>query len=236
MEQPGRDTLRDTSEDTSRHTLSDAIERLSKAIDKSHAELDSLSRRDVALRARYRTSLTSMADRIVPDLTQRTLHRIRTHYQSFASAHVVDVFARNGVLRRVLRTRGYNASLTALREHFISYVGQSAANPFIALRDEIAAIEGMIVRERERQIDAAGVLAGLRCALSHDAHVPTDVATDLLHVSRPRAKSLRLSTVEGVLPNATDPVAKHAGGASGASLEVPQSVREFALSNVVCPS
>ncbi|AKC71055.1 hypothetical protein MB84_18640 [Pandoraea oxalativorans] len=168
--------------------MREAIERLAAAMDKSRKELDSLARRDVALRARYRTSVARVAERAIPDLRHRTLEQLLTDHRLFVDAAVLDVFARNGVMARILNTRRYVASVSSLRDSFCDYIGRSGASSFASARAEIAAIEVLMVRARAEEADAAGVLAGMRSVLANDIPIPDELIPDIRLVCRARSR------------------------------------------------
>lgn len=200
--------------------MCEAIERLATAMDKARKELEGLARRDVALRARYRTSVARVAERAIPDLRRRTLEQLLTDHRRFVDEAVLDVFARNGVMARMLNTRRYAASVTSLRDSFCDYIGRAGASQFASARAEIAAIEALMVRARAQEADAAGVLAGMRSALANDIQIPDELVAEIRLVCRPRSRkaaSVTVSTERG----ASGVVSEHSG--------IPQAVRQFAL-------
>ncbi|VVD71587.1 hypothetical protein PAQ31011_00638 [Pandoraea aquatica] len=212
MEHPGSQDMRE------------AVERLAAAMDKSRKELEGLARRDVALRARYRTSVTRVAERAIPDLRRRTLEQLLTDHRFFIDDAVLDVFARNGVMARMLNTRRYAASLSSLRDSFCDYIGRSGKAPFASARAEIAAIEALMVIARAEEADAAGVLAGMRIVLANEIAIPGELVPDIRLVCRPRfrrAASVTVSIESGM----SGVVSEHSG--------IPQTVRQFALSVAV---
>ncbi|VVD84401.1 hypothetical protein PCA20602_01298 [Pandoraea capi] len=228
MEHPGSQDMRD------------AIERLAAAMDKSRKELEGLARRDVALRARYRTSVSRVAERAIPDLRRSTLDQLIADHRHFVDADVVDVFARNGMLARVLKTRRYSDSLAALRDRFADYIGRSGTAPFASARAEISAIETLMVRAREEEVDAAGVLAGMRSILANDVPIPGELVPDIRLVCRARSRKTSATPLTGrrvdgggTLPN--DKLDKQDGSGIAASelAGIPHSVRQFALSMAV---
>ncbi|MFJ2995161.1 hypothetical protein [Pandoraea sp. NPDC087047] len=221
MEHPGSQDMRE------------AVERLAAAMDKSRKELEGLARRDVALRARYRTSVVRAAEHAIPDLRRRTLDQLRVDHGRFVDAAVLDIFARNSALGRVLKTRWYTDSLMALRESFGDYIGRSGTAPFASARTEISAIETLMVRAREQEVDAAGVLAGLRCALVNEIPVPDEIVTDIRLVCRPRARKVGTISLKDRHPNENDAVSPDERGVSAELSSIPQSVRQFAWSMAV---
>lgn len=212
MEHPGSQDMRE------------AIERLATAIDKSRKELEGLARRDVALRARYRTSVARVAERAIPDLRRRTLEQLLTDHPLFVSEAVLDVFARNSVMARILNTRRYAASVTSLRDSFCDYIGRSGAAPFASARAEIAAIEALMVRARAEEADAAGVLAGMRSVLANDMQIPDELVPDIRLVCRPRSRK-SASVTASTQSSASGDVSELSG--------IPNAVRQFALSVAV---
>lgn len=221
MESPGRQDMRE------------AIDRLAAAMEKSRRELEGLARRDVALRARYRTSVVRAAQYAIPDLRRRTLDQLRVDHGGFVDATVLDVFSRNSMLGRVLKTRWYIDSLNVLHERFAHYIGHSGAAPFASSRTEIAAIEALMVHARAEEVDAAGVLAGLRCALANDIHVPDDLVPDIRLVCRPRSRKLGTTSVNRRRPEETNVTSSDENHVSAELAGIPQSVRQFALSMAV---
>ncbi|UVA77549.1 hypothetical protein [Pandoraea commovens] len=209
MEHPGSQDMRE------------AIERLAAAMGKSRKELEGLARRDVALRARYRTSVARVAERAIPDLRRRTLEQLLTDHRPFVGEAVLDVFARNGVMARILNTRRYAASVTSLRDSFCDYIGRSGTAPFASARAEIAAIEALMVGARAEEADAAGVLAGMRIVLANEIQIPGELVPDIRLVCRPRSR--KAGSVAASIESGTNGIV---GGHSG----IPQTVRQFALS------
>lgn len=212
MEHPGSQDMRE------------AIERLANAMDKSRKELEGLARRDVALRARYRTSVARVAERAIPDLRRRTLEQLLTEHRLFVDDAVLAVFARNSVMARILNTRRYAASVASLRDIFCDYIGRSGASPFASARAEIAAIEVLMVRARAEDADAAGVLAGMRSVLANDIQIPDELVADIRLVCRPRSRKSASVTVS--TESNTSGVASELSG-------IPNAVRQFALSVAV---
>ncbi|WP_139133114.1 hypothetical protein [Pandoraea sp. ISTKB] len=225
MEHPGSQDMRD------------AIERLAAAMDKSRKELEGLARRDVALRARYRTSVSRVAERAIPDLRRSTLDQLIADHSHFVDAVVVDVFAKNGMFARVLRTRRYSDSLAALRDSFADYIGRSGVAPFASARAEIAAIETLMVRAREEEVDAAGVLAGMRSILANDVPIPGELVPDIRLVCRARSRKASAMPLSGRLAHGSSTLPQDkpdsAGIAASELAGIPQSVRQFALSMAV---
>ncbi|VVD66501.1 hypothetical protein [Pandoraea anhela] len=223
--------------------MRDAIERLAAAMDKSRKELESLARRDVALRARYRTSVARVAERAIPDLRRGTLDQLIAEHHHFVDAVVVDVFVKNGLLARVLCTRRYSDSLAALRDSFADYIGRSGAAPFASARAEISAIEALMVRAREEEVDAAGVLAGMRSILANDVPIPGELVPDIRLVCRARSRKTGTTSTTARRPDALGNAPRaerearderEACGTDASELSgIPHSVRQFALSMAV---